>query len=389
MSSSALFPLDMIKPSQILSQYSEWIYFTLVLVFFISIAGITLRKHFDKPYVKPLIISVGLLLTVGAFKLKDSLNAIFEGWGVLGTILLVSMAATIPYGLCRGFGMSGRKAFYLTYILFYILSWVKFPQMYFILADHNLGLVNLGLLVMAVVSVYKMIASAKFTEGLAHDLARSNPFRREIEQEIEIQGKEKKVLVKEAIKMTQVELHTIDDIAFALAEIQRITEKNSTGFSGQERERIGRRLEEISKKENLFKKVYTSLQGTFERVEVLDSHQLDELRQRMAKVSQKEKQILKSEIAREEEKIRIEKAVIDFQSRLDQYLYSFNRFIGSAIAKMKGPGHPVDAVPYLSKARVILRDLLDMIKKMKTVEDKLISLTTEERRLLKKEKKTT
>ena len=79
MASSLLFPLDQIKPSQILTQYSEWIYFTLVLVFFISVAGITLRKHFDKPYVKPLIISVGLMLTFGVFKYKEGLSTIFEG----------------------------------------------------------------------------------------------------------------------------------------------------------------------------------------------------------------------------------------------------------------------------------------------------------------------
>ena len=45
-----LFPLDQIKPTKILTQYSEWIYFTLILVFFISVTGITLRKHFDKAF---------------------------------------------------------------------------------------------------------------------------------------------------------------------------------------------------------------------------------------------------------------------------------------------------------------------------------------------------
>ena len=90
------FPLDSVQPSEIFTQYSEWIYFTLILVFFISISGITLRKHFDKPYVKPLIISVGLLLTFGTFRFKEQLANIFDSWGILGAILLVAMAATIP-----------------------------------------------------------------------------------------------------------------------------------------------------------------------------------------------------------------------------------------------------------------------------------------------------
>ena len=105
MPSSLLFPLDQIKPTQFLSEYSEWIYFILILVFFISVAGITLRKHFDRPYIKPLIISVGLMLTVGVFMFKNQLVMIFEGWGILGLVLLTLLVGSIPYSLCRGYGM--------------------------------------------------------------------------------------------------------------------------------------------------------------------------------------------------------------------------------------------------------------------------------------------
>ena len=127
MAEAILYPLDRILPSQLLSQFSEWIYFSLILVFFISVAGVTLRKHFDRPYVKPLIISVGLMLTVGVFMFKNQLVMIFEGWGILGLILLVLLVATIPFGLCRGYGMPAKKAVYLTYILIYIVAWFKFP----------------------------------------------------------------------------------------------------------------------------------------------------------------------------------------------------------------------------------------------------------------------
>ena len=93
---SLFFPLDQINLFDFLSQYSEWIYFTLVMVFFISVAGITLRRHFNRPYVKPLIISVGLMLTIGVFYFKNSLTTIFTGWGITGIILLVIVGATIP-----------------------------------------------------------------------------------------------------------------------------------------------------------------------------------------------------------------------------------------------------------------------------------------------------
>ena len=138
MAPSLLFKLDKIQPTQLLSQYFEWIYFTLILVFFISVAGITLRKHFDRPYVKPLIIAVGLMLTVGVFRFRGSVVSIFEGWGIIGTVLLVMMAATIPYVLSRGFGLPSGRAFFLSYILAYILFWLQFPEIFYILSDRNL-----------------------------------------------------------------------------------------------------------------------------------------------------------------------------------------------------------------------------------------------------------
>jgi O-antigen ligase len=74
------------------------------------------------------------------FRFKEHVVEVFEGWGILGTILLVVMVATVPYGLCRGFGLSNPRAFFLTYILIYILSLVKFPGFYEALAESNFGL---------------------------------------------------------------------------------------------------------------------------------------------------------------------------------------------------------------------------------------------------------
>ena len=119
---SLLAPLDLVKPSQIIAQYSEWVFFGMFFSFFLSVSGIILRKHFNRAYVKPLIISVSLMLTIGVFFYRETLTAIVGAWGIVGTILLVFIMAIIPYGMCRGFGLSARKAFYLTYILFYILA---------------------------------------------------------------------------------------------------------------------------------------------------------------------------------------------------------------------------------------------------------------------------
>ena len=235
MPSSLFFPLDRFQPSEIIAQYSEWIYFTLLLIFFISIAGITLRKHFDRPYVKPLIISVGLMMTFAVFRFKEVLTTIFEGWGILGTIILVIVVATIPYGLCRGFGMPAGKAFYLSYILIYILSWVKYPQVYETLGEQNLGLINLGLLILFFVAIYKMIRFSKLPSFTPAGFKDSDPIETEINHDLKTEVQEERIVTGEAEKISKLELRTVQDIANALAEIQRVIETHGNNLPKEER----------------------------------------------------------------------------------------------------------------------------------------------------------
>ena len=386
MLTSLLFPFDAIQPSELLSRYSDWIYFFVVFAFFVSIAGITLRKHFSKAYLKPLIFSVAMFFTIGVFKYRQSLTVIFEGWGILGAILLVFITATIPYGLCRGFGMTGKKAFYLTYVLFYILSWVKFPEIYYELAERNLGLVNLALLVLCIFSVYKMIKSVKSPKRMAEDLNRANPFKPDIEHELSVQTKEKQMLKRRAGKITAGELHSLDDIASELAEIQRIVEWRKNSLGADERQRISQALRAISKNEALFKGAALELARSFKGIEIMDTSELDELKKRLERVSGKEKHVLQKAINREKEKIRIERAVVDFNAKTDQYLNSLNASLGAASAKME-TGYPHDALSHIVRARIIVKDLKEMIKEVDAVENRLLQLINLERKLLKKERR--
>jgi len=385
MPSSLLFPMDRIQPSEILSQYSEWIYFTLLLVFFISISGITLRRHFDKPYVKPLIVAVGIMLTMGVFRFKGQMIAVFEGWGILGTILIVLIAATIPYGLCRGFGLARGKAFYLTYILFYILSWVQFPQVYHALGDRNLGLVNLGFLILFIVSLFKMVKFRKSPSAMAKDFRNAEPLRPEIDHEIEEEGDEIKALKTRGERFTWIEIHTVEDMAESLAEIQRIVESHQNSLPQDERMRITRILEEISTKEEILNSGLESVRKLIGQLGTADSKQRQELKGRMAKTNGKERKILKAEIRDEEEKLRIEKAIVELEQKLGPYVNIFNERLGLSLQHIRNSPHPYDAKPYLAKARVILKDISEILKEIKVLEGEIIKLTKLEKRLLRKE----
>jgi hypothetical protein len=389
MPSSILFPLDILNPSRLLARYSEWIYFGLLMVFFISIAGITLKRYFDKPYIKPLVVTVGLMMTVGVFKMRERIANVFEGWGLLGTVVLFLIAITIPFGLLRGFGLSVRKAFYSSYILFYILSWVKFPEIYYSLADHNLGLVNLALLILCVVSVYRVLKFGRSLKTMAKDLSRSNPFRPEIEQETADEILEKQLVNHQGRKATSVELNTLEDIEKALNHIEKIVRSGQNRLSSSERQKIIHILREIAKSENVLRGAAREILGTFQKAEKVDTGHLHALKGRLSGVRGKEADMIKKEIAREEEKSAIEKAIIDFQSKLDQHLFAFNRPVAAAEKLLESTEEPQHALSYLAKARQVLKNINVLLREMKSLEKRFISLENEEIRLLRREQKMT
>jgi len=388
MSASLLFPLDQIRPSQFLSQYSEWIYFTLLLVFFLSVAGIALRKHFDKAYVKPLIISVSLMITIGLFKFRNSLTTIFESWGILGTVLLIIIGAAIPFGLSRSFGLSAAKSFFIAYVLFYILSWLQFPQIYYFLAEKNLGLVNLGLLVLFLVAIIRFVKFGKWAPKMSTNLGNTGTYDSEIGNEIGMQGVEKSMIKKQAARITKIEIRTIDDIVQFLEQINQVIEKHRNNLPLEERHKISNILKEIVKKEQIFKKALLNLHKLFKRISVFDVNQFEKQKKRMANVDEKERKIIKEEMIGEEEKLKIEKTIFGFEEKLNRYVDSFNKYLGAAIDHLGASPYPYDVKPYLSKARLVLKEISEMLKEIKTLEEKLVSLSVAEEKLLKKEKQT-
>jgi len=379
-------PLDMINPSQIMEQYPDWIYFGLILTFFISVSGIILKRHFSNPYVKPLIVSVGLMLTVGIFRFKTTLAVVFEGWGIVGTILLILVVAIIPYGLTRSFGLSSKKSFYLTYILFYILSWIQFPEIYFYLGERNLGLVNLVLLIIFIIAIFKVVFSRK-SSSVPTDLNNNGVYESEINDELDVQEKEETMIRTVAEEITKKEIKTIEDIAKLLSEIQKIIETHRNNLSKDDRMKISHILSEILQREEIYKKGIQNIRSILQRAGILDDKQLGELKKRYAKVDGKEKKLLKIEIAEEEKNIIFEKQAIELDVKLDKYMGHFDSVLSAGIESLRKSPYPYDAKLYLDKSRIFLNTIIVILQEITGLEENLIKLTKIEEKALNEEKK--
>ena len=317
---------------------------------------------------------------------KKYLVMIFEGWGVLGLMLLVFMVSTIPYGLCRGFGMAGIKAFYLTYILIYIIAWFKFPIFFYSLSDHNLGLVNLGLLIVFFIAVFKFIPLGRSKKIDHRNLADKSTSVPEIEQDIKTQKTGQKLVKENAVKFTKYEIKTIDDMVEALAEIQRIIEKNKNNLSHDDRQTLTAVMQDLSKKEIIFRQNLDNLDKTLKQIATLDETKLKSLEDRMKKAPKKERPIINKEIEKEKDKIKLIETVSDCKNRLEKAIRQFDDYLNLAI---RGMGS-FEYFPYvkenLLKARTVLGDILTLIEQIKVLEKKLIRLSKVEENLLEKEK---
>ena len=386
-----LSPLDSILPQDILSRYSEWIYFFLVLIFFIAVAGIALRKHFERPYVRPLIVVVGILLTLAVFGQRQVLALIFEGWGTLGTILLVLLVAVIPFGLARGFGLPASRAFWLTYALFYILAWMHFPGLFDSLANHNLGIINIILLILFVISLWQVLRfklrSGKFGGQKPDSWAPENRFNPEFDKEDQIESAEIRALKKEAIPVTIKELHSIKDIEESLLHCQELVQRHHQSLDREDREKLASLVKSILGHETVLKRGAERLRKNFQRLAAVDHNQLKEKKNRLHQVEGREKDILKAEIKRAEERAKIEVAINEYNSRLDSIIGEFDRQLGIVIEMLRNSRYPGDALPFIASARGVLRDIRMVTSSMKNLEKRADATIREEQELLSRERK--
>ena len=381
-------PFDQIKPSEIMHQYTEWIYFALMLVFFIAIAGLTLKRHFDRPYVKPLIVSVGLMLTVGIFKFKNVLPRIFEAMGMVGSIALIFVAAMIPYGLSRGFGMRAGKAFYVTYILVYLIGWVQFPDFYYFLGERNLGFINLILLIIFIVAAIKVAWPDKgfsFKGGGFEGTAIQKP---EIDREIGVQTNETQLMKDKAEPNTRIEIRTLADLKRSLEKIRNIVQSSKNNLSRNERGQVGRLVQDILKKEDLLKSSMVRLKKLYTQMKAWDQQQLKAQKARLQKLQGEEKKVLQAEIAAEVQKLRLEKQIFALESALDPKIVLFNQNLGQAVNQIRS-AYPYGAKPYLDQSATVLTSILTLLRKVKRIEEQLESMIKTERKLLQSEIRTT
>ena len=78
--------------------------------------------------------------------------------------------------------------------------------------------------------------------------------------------------------------------------------------------------------------------------------------------------------------------ILGLEEKLGRLIDDFNKNVNQSVQTLRASPYPFDAKPYLVSAKADLNKISDILKEMKKLEGKLISLIKNEKKLLKKEK---
>ena len=359
MASATFFPLDLISPGQLISEYSEWIYFVLIMIFFMAVAGIALRRHFQHPYVKPLIVAIGLLMAVAVFQKRQYLSLILESWGTLGSLLLFGIAAVIPFGLAKGLGLPAGRASWLSYVLLYLLAWAHLPGFFQELINRGLGIINLVLLVLFVLAIWKgfriRLARPKWSASAKDGSLdkweqRDRDDSAELDHELKVDQTEAKALKKEALPMTSKELKSYEDVEETLKAIQKIINASKGSLSNEEKEKIVALLRTTANIRRFIQAVASRLKTIFQRINALDEKQISEMRDRYKNAKGKKQKLIKEELAHENEKLVLRQTVGKLASRMSVNLKAFDDCLNRAVNIFRSSKDPMQSLPALDQS---------------------------------------
>jgi len=394
-----LDPFNRIHPGSFISGYSDWILFTLLLFFFWAVAGIALRRRFEESrYLRALITSTALALAVGTYYsvYRGWLHLGLEGLGFFGAVLLFIVVFFVIFGLMRSYGMRLPNALALGFALFYISLWAVIPNILHTI-QARFPPVNGILLILFVVSVFKVMA-AFFRHSRKSPLDTVKYLKRtdftpkdtddvEIEREEKEEKREMKLLKKRTMKLTGLEIKTIEEIEYYLEQMTAVIESKGNNIDPEEISELTHALRQIGKKENILKQGLELIKRHVNAYKSIHRKNLPELEKRLEEEKDKKKRKnIEEEITYQKWMLQALDFMETYGKKIIAFSQTFNKLIYTGMQKLKGR-YPSEAQDHLLHAHRSLREMRQIYEKQKEIEKYLLKLNKRTISDLKREKK--
>jgi len=394
-----LDPFSRIHPGSFISQYSDWILFTVLLFFFWAVAGIALKKRFEQSrYLRALVTSIALALAVGTYYsvYQGWLHLSLQGLGLFGAVLLFIVVFFVLFGLMRGYGLRLSTALPLGFALFYICLWAVIPNI-LTTFQNTFPAVNGILIILFVVSVFKVVAaffrhSRKSPLEIAKTMPKPDFFPPdkdvpEIEREEREEKKEMKLLKKKSMKLTKMEIRTVKEIEDYLEQMIGVIKGKGSGIDKEEIAELVHALRQIGKKQSLLEQGLELIKRHEKAYKSIHKRDVSELEKRFSDAKNKEeKKVIEEEIVYQQKMVEALDFMEKYEKRITDFTQSFNKLIYAGMQKLKGR-YPSDALDYLVEAHKSLAGMKQVYEKQKEIEKYLLQLNKKTIKDLKKEKK--
>jgi len=392
-----LAPFQNISPGQFISRYSDWILFTLLIFFFWSVITIALKKRFgESKAFRVLATSTALMLSVGTYYMiyKGKLHLSLEGLGMFGAMLILIIIFFILFGLQRNFGMKVSISLPLGFVLFYISLYALTPnvmtniQNIFQLAKPIMG-------ILFAISLFRLI-TAFFRHSQPNLLKIGKSMEKtyippkdepEINHEIKDDKKEQKLLKGKTIKLTKMEIRTVDDMENSLEQLIRLIRANDKNISKDETYKISQILRQISQKENILLESMPILKKQAEIYKTKHRKDLVELDKRLrAAINNPQQQnMIRQEIHFQKQMIETIDFIETYEKKIIEFTQNLNKTLLKAIEKLKTI-HPHECLEYLEFGKKELSSMKHIFKKQKDLEKFILRLSKKTIKDLKNEK---
>jgi len=393
-----LSPFRNISPGQFISRYSDWILFTLLIFFFWSVVTIALKKRFgDSRASRFLATSTALMLAVGTYYMiyKGKLHLSLAGLGMFGAMLILIIIYFILFGLQRNYGMKVSISLPLGFVLFYISIFALTPNLMTNIQD-IFPLAKPIMAVLFAISLFRLITAffrhskpnlLKIGKTLEKNaiLSKDEP---EINKEIEDDKKEKKLLKGKTLKLTKMEIRSVDDMENSLNHLIKLIKANDKNITKDETFQISQLLRQISQKENILLgsmpilKKHTEIYKKHHRKDIAE---LDK-RLREAINNPSQQNMIRQEIHHQKQMLETIDFIETYEKRIFEFTQQLNKTISKAIEKLKTV-HPHECLEYLEFAKKELTSMKQIFNKEKQLENYIVSLSKKSVKNLEKEKK--
>jgi len=390
-----LDPFTHIQPGPLISQYENWILFTLLLFFFWAVVGISLRRRFkESRSLRVLVTSTSLLLTVATYYsvYRGWLHLSLQGLGMFGAILVLIVVFFILFGMMRGYGMQLHTVLPIGYALFYISLWAVSPNILHTIGDIFPPL-NLILLFLFVISVWKSVVSFFHHSRSPLDAAKrlnkmeiSTPTNIEIDREIKQDKKERTLIKTQSLRLTKTGINSVEDIQNLLKRMVHLVRNQGNSVDEQEIARLTKALREIFQKENLLKKGIDLMRRHVNAYNSIHKKDIGELEKRLGETEDSRKRrTIEEEIHYQKKMLQVLKFMEKYEAKVVEFTQSFNKLLYAAMDRLKSR-YPNDAFAYLEHAQRNLSEMKGIYEEQRYLENYLLKLNKKTISDLKKEK---